>query len=544
MKILNAAFVLLFFLNSSLSFSEEIFGKCIHDPDADLLQKKWQHYHTLLKKRADINIFLLVRNAKASTEMVKFIRNISEVEKLMIILDELQDKYLRKAFVDTRFNELISSPDFITKILKKDIDIEIKTSQLPFRNDEHFYELLEAIRTELARPEIGEALASFRESDLGVLQAEYRKSAKLALNLIRKKGGSLEAVRGWVNDPPYLRNIPLPQLSIGPFALKYRLLLATVVSEFVTDRDVTLKEAKKKFPKIKQDEVDEMNAIEAPTETNSFDDHIALKTSGVIEISGNRKITANEFNAIDGVARTLWGEAASCQNQGMPQFEAIGRIITDRSLAVCRALNEQDEIVKKNEEVHEQNWTTVLKNWVGIKRPAPGLKNKATPKLRGFGDFGRKEMSKIHCAAQVISKKNQFSVWNSYNLIKYHTGKKHKNIPDSVYEIKGPQASNDDKALVRILCPEFLNNTQKELWNHALEISKQIVLEPNKLGENIRWPVNGDILFYTHEAPLPFAKEVQVHSILINGKSIPLRKNGNGPCDNFRLFVPKTKMQY
>jgi hypothetical protein len=94
-------------------------------------------------------------------ETLKLLQSISEVEKLMSIFDELESKYLRKAFVDTRFNEMVSHPDFLARLSKKEIDEEIRLSELKFKNDPYFYELLNKIRNEISKPEINEAFALF-----------------------------------------------------------------------------------------------------------------------------------------------------------------------------------------------------------------------------------------------------------------------------------------------------------------------------------------------------------------------------------------------
>ena len=286
------------------------------------------------------------------------------------------------------------------------------------------------------------------------------------------------------------------------------------------------------YPNIKKEEIDLLNSATPPVEKNAFDENI---------VDGRNL----ELAAIDGVARTLWGEASSCEAYGLNQFEAIGRIIADRSVAVCRAIEEQNDLNKKQVEVREKNWTTFLSNWAGIKRPAPGMQNKPYAKLKGLSDFGRKEKMELPCAAQVVSKKNQFSVWNSYAVKKYHTGQFHKNIPDAIYEIQGPQAENDDKALVRILCPMFQSTDQKNIWNKAVEIATQIVKQPEKMKESIKWSIEQqEILFYTHDAKLPFAKEIKKVNLEVNGKKVELKKKGSGACGKFRLFTPKVKGTY
>lgn len=525
--------ILILLINSALIFALDSsqLGKCIHDPNAQLLQEKWKRFEDLKKKKAKVNSSLLVKEIRMDQETMRLLQSVSESEILISLLDQLQNNYLKKAFIDTRFNDLISSQDFIAKLESKTIDSEIKNSKLDFKDDPKFYEILDKIRSEVVRPEIKDALELFRTYDLGLLQIEYRKSAKEALKLIRKKGASLTEVRRWINDPPYLRNVPLPHVKLGPFVVVYRNLLMKSIANFVLDRNITLLEAKKFFPNIKAKDLEEINSAVPPVETIAFDEHV-LKTDNL------------EMSAIDGVARTLWGEASSCQDQGLYQFEAIGKIIAERSLAVCRAIKEQESLSQKSTEVREKNWTTFLSNWAGIKRPAPGMQNKPYAKLKGLSDFGRKERMDIPCAAQVVSKKNQFSVWNSYTVKKYHTGQFHPNIPDAIYEIKGPQSPNDDKALVRILCPEFINQAQKDLWKRASELAIQIVQAPEKLVKEYTWEKDLEILFYTHEAPLSFAKEVKVSALTYKGEKLLVKKKAKGVCNKFRLFVPKQSNLY
>lgn len=506
-------------------------GSCIRDPNAASLQAEWKRYLELTKKKAQINTSVMAKSILMDAESMRLLQAISEVENLMGILDELELKYLKKSFVDTRFNDMISSPDFISKLESKQMDTEIKSSELPFKNDPYFYQLLDKVRAEVMKPEIKDALKLFRTYDLGVLEKNYRRSARLALKLIRNKGATPETVRSWIKDPPFLKNVPLPAASVGPFAEVYRDLLTKAVRNFVLNRKIDMADAKIRFPKIKQSEVDEINSLVPPNENNSFDDYIA---------SINDKETA----AIDGVARTLWGEATSCQAQGLAQFEAISRIIADRSLAVCRAIAEQGKLEIKNVEVRKKNWETFLDNWSGIKSPAPGMQSKAYVKLKGLSDFGRKEKMNQLCAAQVISKKYQFSVWNSYTLKKFKTGIVHKNIPNVQYEIQGPQAVNDDQALIRILCPQFQNEAQKSLWAQVVALSTEIVKTPNSVVQKIAWPKKEDIYFYTHEASLPFAKEVRIDHVLVNGKKLLVKKKAPGVCNQFRLFEPKIKNLY
>lgn len=531
-KLFFVLILVFIFIFTHASFAAIPIGSCIRDPNAEALQAEWKRYLDLRQKRAKINISVMAKKITMDTESMRLLQAISEVEELMVVLDELESHFLKKSFVDTRFNDVVASPDFLVKLESKKIDEEIKNSSLSFKDNPHFYELLEKSRNQIKKPEVKDALTLFRTYDLGILEKAYRKSARQALKLIRKKGATAKIVRSWIKDPPYLKNVALPPRSLGPFAIAYRELIAKSVGNFVLQRKIDLAEARIKFPKISQQEVDEMNSLMPPIEKNSFDEYVA-------------KMNNTETAAIDGVARTLWGEATSCQREGLAQFEAISRIIADRSLAVCRSIVENRDLERKNVEVREKNWSTFLSNWAGIKSPAPGMKNKAYAKLKGLSDFGRKDQINFHCAAQVISKKNQFSVWNSYTLKAFKTGQVHKNIPNVVYEIQGPQAVNDDKALIRILCPEFQTEEQKQIWSSAVAFATEIVRTPEALTKRILWPINEEIYFYTHEASLPFAKEVKVDHVLIGGKKLLIKRKGKkGVCDQFRLFTPKQKNLY
>jgi len=186
----------------------------------------------------------------------------------------------------------------------------------------------------------------------------------------------------------------------------------------------------------------------------------------------------------------------------------------------------------------------LLKNWVGIRRPAPGMEAAPVNPYRGLSDFGRREKIELPCAAQVVSRKNQFSVWNSYRIKRYHTGRLHPNLPDSIYEIQGPQGSQDDQALVRILCPKLETPAQIAAWEHAETLARTLVLDPAKISSTMSWPVKDSILFYTHEAALPFAREVRIPHLRVNGKRHILRRGSSGACNGFRLFSPSVKTRY
>lgn len=520
--------LLMFLLGFSSLIRAVDIGSCIQDPNGILLQKKWKEYHDLIYKKTKINTHRIVDDLRMNLETYRLIKAISESEKLISLVDQIEKKFLKKAFVDRAFNDMISSDIFIDKAKNGSLDFEIDNSNLSFKNNVEFRNLLTEIKSELKKSEVQESLIIFKKYDIGILENEYRKSAKIALKLIRSRNGSIENVRKWEKDLPFLRNIPLPHAKYGPFIRVYRKLIEDSIRDFILETTVTEAFTKKFFPKIKKVEIEKINAATAPVELNTFDDHLLKANS-----------PKDNSLAVDGVLRTLWGEAASCEMKGLEQFLAIGKIIADRSIAVCKSIKELEQVKSETEIVRKKNWSTFLENWIGIKRPAPGMAIRPSLKSKGLSDFGRKEKMDLHCAAQVISKKDQFSVWNSYTLKKYNSGQYHKNIPNVEYAIKGPQSENDDQALARILCPQFITNEQKLIWEKAIAISKEIVSSPKAFSDKLKWTGDKTIYFYTHAAELNFAKEVKKVDLVYMGNKIKIKGKSKNPCDHFRLFTPK-----
>jgi hypothetical protein len=56
-------------------------------------------------------------------------------------------------------------------------------------------------------------------------------------------------------------------------------------------------------------------------------------------------------------------------------------------------------------------------------------------------------------------------------------------------------------------------------------LSSEIVKSPMSLMIRMSWPIKGEILFYTHKSSLPFAKEVRIESLIVDGKKINREKS-------------------
>ncbi|NDG84013.1 MAG: hypothetical protein EBX52_03120 [Proteobacteria bacterium] len=520
------------------------FGDCILDPDAKSLQEQWRRFHDLRVKRAKVNIRLLPRKILLPETGRELIEAVMEAGPLLDAVQRVEKKFLKSAFRDKRFNLLISDPAFLDRIRSGAAQEEIRDSDLAFKDDPGFLAILREIEEILRGPGAASAIEVFRRNDLGILDPVYRASAVKALRYLAQKGATMEGVRAWKGSPPLMADVPLPPLSLGAFSVKYHSLLSRAVEDFIEDHQATYEDARSVLPGIKAAEWELIEKSGAPTEKNAFDQHILSRAWIHRDSHEAFSFSVDEYGAIDGVTRTLWGEASSCQNAGFSQFEAISKIIADRALSIERAKSETSRLEEERTGVREKNWMRFLRNWVGIRRSAGGMQADPSLSLRGMADFGRKEKADLDPSAQVISRKGQFSVWNSFALKKFAVQSPHRNIPRASYSIQGPQSSQDDQALTRILCPVFQNQRQKELWNHAEALASDLVLNRKALSERYHWPTRDLILFYTHEAALPFAREVKVGTLLEGGAKLKINGKGTGPCSRFRLFAPKGGQRY
>jgi hypothetical protein len=523
---------------------ERTFGDCILDPEASGLQEQWKIFFERRKKRAQVTTRVLPKRLPMPEAAREIIESVLTIEPLLNTIRKIETRFLKKAFQDKHFNLLISDPAFMERIRSGAAQEQIRNSDLEFKDDPEFLALLAEIESQLAKPGVPEAIEIFRKNDLGILDPLYRKSALSALAFLNKKKATLDLIRSWKNSPPLLSDVPLPPSSLGIFAVRYRLILSRSVTEFIEDFEPEWEDARLVFKKLTPEEWESIRHSEPPTEANAFDQHVLAPALLHRDAHRAYLYTPDQYGAIDGIARTLWGEASSCQVQGYAQFEAISKIIAERALSIERAREETKKLQSRKAEVREKNWTKFLRNWVGIKRSSGELQSDPGLSLRGMADFGRKEMDTLDEAAQVVSRKGQFSVWNSFSRKTFRFVSNHPNIPGSEYRIQGPQSSRDDQALTRILCPEFQNETQRKLWILTESLARDLVLNRRQISTEFQWPSKDQILFYTHEAELPFAREVKLGSLNRGKTKLKINGKGRGPCNRFRLFAPKSGLRF
>ena len=523
----------------SASPEERSFGDCILDPDAPELQSQWKTYFENRKKRAQVNIKIISDRLLLPEGNRELIAALLAIEPLLGTIRKIETRFLKNAFQDKQFNLLVSDPSFMDRIRSGAAQDQIRDSVLQFKDNPEFLNLLTGIETELSKPEIAGAIEIFRKNDLGILDPQYRASAIRSLQFLKKNGATPELIQAWKEAPPLLSRVPLPSQGLGVFAVRYRSILSRSVGGFIESHEPDFDEAKMVFKKLTPEDWKRIRESAPPTEKNAFDQHVLAPA--LIHRDAHRafRFSTDQYAAIDGVARTLWGEASSCQSQGYRQFEAISKIIAERALSIERAREESMNLTVRKAEVRKKNWVRVLKNWAGIRRSSAELQSDPGLSLRGMADFGRREMDTLDEAAQVVSRKGQFSVWNSFSLKKFRYQSNHRNIPHADYSIQGPQSSRDDQALTRILCPEFQNEDQKKLWLLTETLARDLVLNRKQVSAEFQWPTKDSILFYTHEAELPFAREVKISTLLRAKVKLKINGKGRGPCSRFRLFAPR-----
>lgn len=187
--------------------------------------------------------------------------------------------------------------------------------------------------------------------------------------------------------------------------------------------------------------------------------------------------------SIDGVARTLYSEAESCQKlessdqQGIHQFEAMGLAIAHRAINI----DKENRLRKKYTNTPNPQENMNPKSEYFSSSPIVGDYYGAA---RDFGRNGEVMqypiVSEMPTPAQVVSKPVHFSVWKIaktelISALKWIPELKSLGYPeDFKIAIASASKSNLDNAQFKALCP----TAYPEVFKHALSIASQIVSNP------------------------------------------------------------------
>lgn len=517
----------------------------------DILQNQWADYNRLMNLRVKANAKTINTNSNLKFDggPYEFIKGLRKLMPMIQAMDELEQKgYLRELLAQPAFRKASQSQDFLETLRDYNFD-QAKTPEIKkFLAKPQFRDLVNQVQKTLRDPEGHKYLSLMIENGLSL----YDKSSRVDARALHQFIGERNIENQFVRDIPYPRNLA------GKVSEAYRQQLQKRVQKYLTENIPTKEELKAVNANISQVDIEGAQKTEAPVEKNFFDEFISPlhAQAQTVELKvGDKSYSADrkKIEAIDAVARTLWGEARGCQKQGLPQYEAIGRIITDRSQAIDRSLIEREVNQKKTQDLVNQ----FNKGFFGKDQDAALEKLKVKlPAMtkRGLADFGRTNAeggpSLMDPATQVVTKPLQFSVWNSYlterkTLLQLNPDK-HSNIPDVPLLIQKPQGGGDYNALLSVVCPEKFRDPQ--LWNQSVETAKLIVLDSKAYQQKYRFDSpEKEILFYTHAAELPFAQEVKV-DYLVNlsekNAKMSLRGSAKDSCGHFRLFVPKIGGSY
>lgn len=356
-------------------------------------------------------------------------------------------------------------------------------------------------------PELQKALEYFRNKEISFAEPINVQSAQSLFQFYN--GKKLSGVL-------LMKDFPLPGKSaIKPdvFNTELYATVSSAISTYLKDRPIDVSQG------VDAQTATTLNALKAPVADNAYDSFIVKSFSTPTDVIHTPLVfgksytltSVSQLTAIDGVARTFWGEARGCQMDHLPQFEAIGEVIVNRTEA----------IVSGSEQ--------------------------------GMVDFGRAGSTELP-AAQVVSKPLQFSVWNGFSLDKKNLSEISSQIPagipDIEFEFQGPLDPNDEKALNHVLCPEIQFSNQ--VWRRAVDLATLIVMDPARYKTLFSFSPEpkSPIYYYTHGIDLPFAVEQpqilgmqEQHSG--GGSSVVLlRGTGNGSCDELELFASRPGVNY
>ena len=560
-------------------YPEELFGKCPTDAQVKLtasgfftkllskkkpwetLQDSWAEYNRLMNLRIGANSKLLDQKLSLGKSPVVFLAGIERLNPMTKALDQLDsDGTMAKLLAMPVFKVAAGNSDFLKTL--RDVDFSNPTNKLSrtlglYKNPS----TLQAIKTiqDTLRDEGNFKLVTIMvRNNLSLLDKDARQNAEQLKKFMNDNGVDYARIQTWRDQPPLMKDIPYPRSLTGVFANSYKQFVQAEVTNFLTSNPLSATDLEA-FKKGSSIDLNAVNSATTPTDGEhvAYDAwihplHQADQSSQVIINGKSMLANPSQLEAIDAVARTIWGEAQGCAAKGLPQFEAIGRVICERAQDVKRSIDEQAKVKTRNEDLVTQfNNSAKGSDSVGT---AELMVKLSSNQLQGLSDFGRKDALQLDPAIQVISKPLQFSIWNSsrnqYLTLGNLNSKKSTNIPDVSIAVQMPQGSGDDSALLNVVCPA--KEQFPQLWSKALDLAKQIVLTPDDYLKNYRFNTTArNVLFYTHEFDLPFAQEVKIDSFMLPSSKTPvsLRENPpgkvvSGSCGQFRLFTPKNGGNY
>jgi hypothetical protein len=378
------------------------FGACLVSPDNHDYEKKWATYHDLIQRKVRLNISHYAE-MPVSKDIREFVSNLALISPIVIAWDAIKkSSWAMNMDADKNFVELTSSAAFIYALRDPNF---VARNQDPnfiqdYNSDPDFRKNFDIILASIRDSNTRGALTYFHQKHLVFVDPNGLASA-LKLARFFQLPDSAEDL-GFV---PFMKDLPLPPKALAAsdnFTTAYWDLLESSIADFLEHHETS-------------DE--NLNHLASPDETTPYDDYVVKshaddeQTEFTKTVFGkNYKIGVHEIIAIDGVARTLWGEGRGCDMTiGMHGFAAIGLVMANRTMAVQNTINEKASVRQQNKAIEEEDVDIFMNS-----NAKDSLKGFIPERSLGQADFGIKGSIEL-AASQVVSKPSQFSCWNGYN---------------------------------------------------------------------------------------------------------------------------------
>jgi hypothetical protein len=542
------------------------FGACLQNPIESKFQIAWITYDNEVEKKIRANISALAEMPMPS-EMTNFVNNLSKITPILTSMNAIKTSvWARKLFTNPTFVTLAQSSAFVYTLenpnfisMNQDPDF-----QKSYNGDPNFKNAFDTILSAMRDPSVQAAMTFFHRQGL-VFVSEVGLASALGVADFLGLPENIDKL----NSVQLLKDYPKPaagrKLS-GDFGVQFNEILKVSISDFLVQHPVTASRT------ITATVAEELNNLKSPDETIPYDDYVVKSHENdsndnlTVDILGKSyNVGPKEITAIDGVARTLWGEARGCQIQGLHQFEAIALVIDNRAQAIQNTLDEDATDQEKNRQIDVQN----MEVFMDANRQ-DYFTRFVSPKDRGISDFGRPGSSQLP-ASQVVSRPLQFSAWNGFTtrgMAISDFGIVPIGIPDVIFDLKVPEKPNDEAALINVLCPQISMNSNPARgllgwdqkfpnsadgnWQEAVDLATLIVLDPVQFKDVYEFSPKpkSPTMFYTHGDNLRFVTREYFTGLSYKdpetGRSsiLPLTAPRTGTCDELELFDARAGTVY
>lgn len=535
-------------------------GVCLEEDYArGELDKSWKTYRSRVEERIKIQGQKLV-SLPAPPETLVFIHALFNLKPFAQNINiAAKCPAMKQLTSDRTYLYVTGDINVLRKMAEEGLAIKSDPRFATCMAQSEFSQAIENIETELKRETTLISLQFLFMRGVGLLKSEDRKAALEALAFYESKGVTVDLIQRAYENPSELLFSNLPNIQSALRQNSFAEIISDLEEEYLEHHFMHGVISASDAPSLSAEELKEYNPVLSPDERiklsinatkeadrNPLDVKVVAHCEELVnrglQLEG-KPLGISECAAISHVARTLWGEGRSCQGMGIKQFEAIGRVITDRALAVQRAAQEIEEVREYNHALKEK-CATSSSECEKLKRTVQS----------GIDIFGREDFegSRYPAAAQVTSKPYQFSIWNTFGTdaidakpflarskISYPA-----NIPSLKIAVQKKSSGFDSRK--NALCPQ-IEKEGPELWNRAVELATEIVMRPEIYKKTYQWtsgqkgrPVCS-AYFYTHHG-VTIGGQIELHGIGMSENGTPIKIQPSKPnpaCTTMRLFITK-----